>query len=156
MAAKTIKRDEAFIKNRIAIDSNGCWIWQRSMTWDGYGQVSGLGEARAHRLSWRIFKGLIPAYSVICHTCDNRACVNPDHLFVGSHSDNRRDAINKGRIDVHALSKHANSFHIIPETTVKAVIDYHRNNGGTQAEIGKLFGISQASVGNILSRNQPQ
>lgn len=79
-----------------------CWIWTgKSLTGNGYGriQVGGKGSkhAIAHRVSYEIHKGKIPGSMVVMHTCDNRLCVNPDHLVVGTLSDNTMDAVAKGR-----------------------------------------------------------
>jgi hypothetical protein len=89
---------EAYIRSKIKIDENGCWIWQGS-TINGYGQAGfpDRKQSSAHRLSYKTHKGDIPDGVLVLHRCDVRNCVNPDHLFLGTHSDNIHDCIDKGR-----------------------------------------------------------
>lgn len=75
--------------------SDGCWEWTGPRNPDGYGKVSSL--VKAHRLSWEMCNGVVPSGLHVLHTCDNRACVRPDHLFLGTHQDNMRDREAKGR-----------------------------------------------------------
>jgi hypothetical protein len=76
-----------------------CWIWTRSTNTQGYGQIwIGSKNYAAHRLSWIIYKGQIPNKLLVCHTCDNPRCINPKHLFLGTHYDNSIDALIKGRL----------------------------------------------------------
>jgi len=91
-----------------------CWIWtaaSRGKT--GYGAFKLNGKViDAHRVSYQIHKGDIPTRMHVCHTCDDRKCVNPEHLFLGTPKDNWQDGFDKGRIkllggiDTEKLKKH--------------------------------------------------
>lgn len=77
---------------------DGCWEWMGEITQSGYGVVSFPGaRIPAHRAAYAIEHGFVPAHRVVMHQCDNRICVRPSHLRVGSQRDNVRDAVAKGR-----------------------------------------------------------
>ncbi len=76
----------------------GCWIWEGNLFDTGYGRIYSNGkEESAHRVSWMLFYGEIPPGLLVLHSCDNRPCVRPDHLFLGTHEDNTQDMLRKGR-----------------------------------------------------------
>jgi len=83
--------------------NTGCWIWIGTRTPAGYGRLtisngkSGGKSHDAHRLSWQVFRGDIPEGMCVLHKCDNPACINPEHLFLGTFKDNMQDCIKKGR-----------------------------------------------------------
>ena len=86
-----------YFNNRIN-KTDKCWLWTGAFTNMGYGRIA-INSTRllAHRVSWQLFKGAIPENMEICHKCDNPACVNPEHLFLGTHKDNMLDMVTKKR-----------------------------------------------------------
>lgn len=91
--------------------TNTCWIWTGWRQKSGHGNIFvgvGLGKTGAHRISWIINKGPIPEGLFVCHICDIPWCVNPDHLFLGTHDDNMADAWAKGRLKLPDISKMVN------------------------------------------------
>ena len=77
---------------KIAFMENGCHEWQSTIKRDGYGQFWWHGAPRkAHQVAYQLFVGSIPEGLHVLHHCDNRKCVNPEHLYVGTHTDNMQD-----------------------------------------------------------------
>ncbi len=77
---------------------NGCRVWQGVTGTNGYGQVRIDGVVRLpHRVAWHLASGPIPRGLFVCHRCDNPPCINVDHLFLGTHAENMRDMVSKGR-----------------------------------------------------------
>lgn len=79
------------------VRDNGCIEWQGHSDPKGYGRFSAKGEILAHRLAYRMHNGPIPDGYMVLHRCDNRLCVNPQHLFVGDNQANMDDMVRKGR-----------------------------------------------------------
>jgi len=77
----------------------GCWEWTGTCTANGYGQIKAFGKmVSAHRFSYELHKGPIPSGLEVMHSCDNKKCVNPDHLLAGTHAQNMREAGERGRM----------------------------------------------------------
>lgn len=85
-----------FAENAIPVES-GCIEWNGYVGADGYGRIVAPGDTLAHRVAYRMAHGNIGVGMMICHRCDNRLCVNPAHLFVGTSQDNMDDMVRKGR-----------------------------------------------------------
>lgn len=96
---------------RLTDRSGECWIWRGAVNSVGYGVMSvNKRSTHAHRASYEFFVGPIPIGLLVCHKCDNRRCVRPDHLFVGNYKDNTQDASRKKRLrgqnKTHCLRGH--------------------------------------------------
>jgi hypothetical protein len=134
---------------RYEIMPSGCWHYTGYKRKDGYGLVT-FGQHRtgdrqrvlAHRYFYERLVGPIPEGMLVCHRCDNPSCVNPDHLFVGTHLDNNRDARQKDRSSRHGQKGVAHHKAKLTEDDVRSI----RTASGTLAAIGAEFGISHAQV----------
>lgn len=145
------------------IQINGdCWLWTGHRSRDGYGKIQVfIGDNRrtflAHRLSWIIHIGSIPDGLEVCHNCptgDNPACVNPAHLFLGTHHQNCQDASRKQRFPKRRpwLDGTDNPASIL---TTEAVIDIRRRyriGGITQQQLADEYHVSRPTISIILSR----
>jgi len=93
----TTEETKKYLLDRCVKKDNGCWEWTMS-TCRGYGNFRRGGMLKlSHRESYRVFIGDIPVGLYVCHHCDNRLCINPEHLFIGTHQDNMDDMMQKGR-----------------------------------------------------------
>lgn len=122
------------------IDSQtNCWNWTGSISSSGYGCVYYQGKTwRVHRLSWQFLHGDIPKGKYVCHHCDNKKCINPKHLFLGTAKDNTLDMICKGR---HVPYR---------KLTLKQVKKIKDMLGMvSQYEIAKLFNVSRSAIQHI-------
>lgn len=146
MDAKTIKR---FWAKVLVKDIDECWLWTGYIK-NKYGYIGYSGSyTYAHRLAWIIEHGDIPEGMFVCHTCDNPGCVNPAHLFLGTHSDNIKDMFDKGRGVNNTGEKNGNA-----RLTVTQVLEIRQlaTTGKSYRNIGNQYGISSAQVSRIVNK----
>lgn len=145
---KRLAVHEAFDGNWNVVES-GCWEWSRGKS-HGYGelrvhQIWGASPIYAHRVAYLLSKGPIPDSYVVCHRCDNQACVNPDHLFIGLQADNIADMVSKGR----ACWGERNGMVKLTDLDVETIREL-KAKGYPQFRIAKMFGISEGHLSTIL------
>ncbi len=136
---------KAKLNERTEVDGE-CWVWKGARRPNGYGAVRWVLEDGTvfylpHRASYAAFKGEIPEGMFICHSCDNRACVNPDHLWTGTNADNVNDMWEKGR----------NQKMLVTEELTRSVQELYKQ-GMRQVDLAEKFGISQQSISKIVRR----
>jgi HNH endonuclease len=133
--------------------SGECWIWtgKASLCDNGYGQIRvGPRFRKVHRVAWELAYGPIPdPYLFVCHRCDVRLCVRPEHLFLGTHQINQRDKVEKGRHVRGMTAPRA-------KLTDDQVREIRRLSaaGRSRASLGREYGIGNASVSKIVLRQR--
>lgn len=131
-----------------------CWEWQGCIR-GGYGRLT-IGSRKdgsrksvsAHRLSYEIFKGIIPETYEVCHSCDNRKCINPDHLFVGTKQENVKDRERKGRNIVHFGE--ANSRAKLTQKDVLRIRQERAQNKTPYSELAQRYGVCKKTMQNAV------
>lgn len=139
------------------IKSDGCWTWNASLRSKGYGAFKFKGKVvLAHRFSWIFHNGDIPDGLSVCHKCDNPICVNPNHLFLGTHSDNMKDAFNKKRLNINFNNPGAFKNGHIPNNRLIKSFEEIQNikklittRSGTLKELSKEINISYQLLRDI-------
>jgi hypothetical protein len=130
-------------------DKDKCWNWTASITNKGYGIIGWEEKNRsAHRLAWELTFGKIPEGLCVCHHCDNPACCNPSHLFLGTHKDNMNDRDQKGRDANHAGENNGN--HKITLKQAEEIRERYALGKERQVDIAKSFGVSQELISRII------
>jgi len=134
------------------VDKRGddeCWNWLGYKDKDGYGTFNPTSKKliKAHRFAYTLTYGEIKSGQCICHKCDNPPCCNPEHLFIGTFTDNDADRDKKGRQAYGERSGRTNF-------TTNDIIHIRklRNNGMSEADIAQLFGASQTGISSIVLR----
>lgn len=136
--------DINYIKARCTVLDTGCWHWNGAKNPKGYGRMTYKQVGYyPHRLVYQLTHGELEHGKHICHTCDNPSCCNPEHLFQGTPKENERDKISKAR-NVAGTSSHFAKLDVVQ---IEKILQLKGTN--SQKNIGKLFGVSQQTVGRI-------
>lgn len=148
------------------VDRSGdCWLWTGTIVSHGYGEFYASGQRhRPHRIAWSLVHGPIPEGLVICHRCDNPACVNPEHLFAGTQADNMRDMVKKGRREytgkadfrqrrpemIHKGIDNGNAK--LTEEDVRLIRERYAAGNITQAALAAEYGVHPTAISQIIRR----
>lgn len=123
---------------------NGCWLWKGAIGKNGYGALNVNGKViLAHRYSFILHHEKIPKGLFVCHKCDIRNCVNPEHLFLGTNHDNVKDMIKKGR--KNPVKGSASPSAKLNEEKVKQIKQFLKE-GMRSPELAKLFNIGKRQI----------
>lgn len=137
------------------IPFSGCWIWMGPLSSGGYGRIHIDGKRyAAHRVSYRIANGGNWKLPNVCHRCDVPACINPDHLFLGTQADNIADMRAKGRGT--NPPKKSGEAHYAGKLTVEDVIAIRtrRAAGEKVIDLASEFGVSHGLISHIVTRRK--
>lgn len=128
-----------------------CWEWLGYCDPDGYGKWSWLHKGyRAHRIMWELKNGCLAGSRKVCHTCDNPPCVNPKHLFCGTHKENMEDMVRKGR---QAAGVRNGSCKLVPEQVLEIRTRLNANSKLHRGRLAKEYGVDRRQIYKIDKRH---
>ena len=130
-------------------NENDCWEWQSEKTGKGYGRFNvsinnKIKHFKAHRISYELCVGTIPPEMMVCHHCDNPCCVNPEHLFLGTNTDNIADMMKKNR-QRKGENHGRNKLSLDEVLYIKKYPKYH----GSGVKLAEQFGVSATTIFQI-------
>jgi len=137
--------------NKVLVDPiTGCHNWIAYIRPDGYGDFR-MGEKKeiAHRAAWLLLVGDIPDDLWVLHHCDNRKCVNPDHLYLGTHEDNMQDVVDRKRRKGICI-KEGNGLAILIEEEVKEIRDKYATGKYSQEVLAEEYFTCSSNIGCIV------
>lgn len=130
---------------------NGCWVWTASCLKSGYGSIKTKdGTMGSHRISWKLHYGKISKGLCVCHKCDNKKCVNPNHLFLGTQAENIQDMIKKGKGNKAKGEKHPMAK--LKEWQVLEIRAKYKTGKYTQRQLAKEYNVAEITVNYIINR----
>lgn len=150
----TTERLCSFENSFVRGDDDECWNWLEAVfKGPGYGQLSFGGYA--HRFAWIVAYGPIPDGLHVLHSCDNRLCVNPAHLFLGTNLDNIKDKVRKGRQKPGSFGEQSN-LSTLTEEQVREIRKRHRpyapGRWGNSKQLAAEFGVTRGCIEGIVQR----
>lgn len=138
MRPRSDERQRFLVKVRES--ATGCHEWQAGLDRGGYGKFSGYSTSdKAHRRAYELFVGAIPTGLHVLHRCDNRKCVNPEHLFVGTAADNVTDMDSKGRRGSRSRLTHKDA------EKIKNLLASRYS----QTKVAAMFGVDQTTISRV-------
>lgn len=133
----------------IKVDKKGlddCWNWLGGLQSKGYGafRIDWRRQGSAHKIAWEFINGAVPTGSLVLHKCDNKLCVNPNHLYIGSQKDNMRDRAERQPVHPMLLGAGKAKLSSADVTAIRNI------KNKSQDEIAKTFGVSQGTISHVL------
>lgn len=128
-----------------------CWLWKGSLC-GSYGRIKKTGakiSTPTHRVSWELVNGTVPEGVLVLHKCDNRICVRPSHLFLGSYQDNTVDMIRKGRVNPRRGVENRSAK--LNDTLVREIRSKYIEMELSQTELSREYGICQSRISSIVN-----
>lgn len=152
---------ERVLDKVVAIPFAGCWVFMGATNSFGYGIVGSGGRGkpndRAHRITYKHFKGEIPKGMFVCHTCDVPSCCNPDHLFLGTNQDNVNDMVRKKRNSKPPRNPHVvGSIHPLAKLNESQVVEIRRlyASGKTQQSLAEIYGVVRQTISKVINNKR--
>jgi len=149
---------EIYLKENSTENEKGCWEWNKYRDVGGYSKImwtdpDGVVLKVGHRVSYSVFHGSFDTALYVCHKCDNRACINPEHLFLGTHQDNMDDKTAKGRPNG---GQPPGSAHAMSRLTEEDVLDIRArcSAGETQKALADKYSLLPQYVWKIVHRKR--
>lgn len=130
----------------------GCWEWLGRLERSGYARIRRHRSRKrvlVHRYSYELKHGPVPVGLLVLHTCDNRKCVNPKHLYVGTHQDNYDDMFRRGRSNKAQGERHGNAK--LSDHAALELLERYRAGGVTQSQLAKEYGLHPMYVFKLVN-----
>lgn len=130
--------------------TENCWLWIGGKDRYGYGEliVNNVADQKAHRVSYELYKGLIPNSMLILHSCHNRLCVNPEHLRIGTVVDNNRDMVERG---TQVMGEKVASSKLT-ENAIIEIRKLYETGEYSQQNLADIYGVSQYNISCIIRK----
>jgi hypothetical protein len=131
-----------------------CWEWQGKVGNSGYGRFWVDGNLiTASRVAYSLANDIdLPIDILVCHTCDNRKCINPSHLFLGTHKDNNQDAIKKGRRIPEFINRNKTPTAKLNPEQVLQIRKFYQDKKYTSKELSVIFNVTQVTICYVISK----
>lgn len=131
-------------------EKTNCWIWDKTKDFDGYGVLKHRNKYfKIHRFFFEFFKGKIPISYSVLHSCDNRSCCNPDHLFLGNQIDNVNDMVSKKRN--RGAKGEGNKCSKLKNENIDEIRRLY-SLGISYKKISLMFGVNSSTIGKVIRR----